>query len=263
MNNHATEPRSLVAEARAQKLLNRFGINRPSEIVLEDIAYALGIEIVYRPLTGAEAHLVRVGNRGGITVNDRIKERGKQRFVISHEIGHWELHADRTQLFLCTAEDMRDYQRSPEEIEANIFASELLMPMKMMLPKYRTMGLGLAVPEEIAAHFDVSLTAATLRYVSKFNLPLMVVFSGNGRVLWWRRNDDHMEYLFLEQAQALSPESRAAAVAAGAVSDAGLVAVPWDAWFPHLEERSGQLHEQARRFDNYDVVMSLLWLEPE
>lgn len=258
-----SEPRRFVAEARAQKLLDRFDLHRPSEIVLEDIAYTLGIEVTYRSLTGADAHLVRVGNKGGITISDRIVERGRQRFAIAHEIGHWELHADRTQVFLCTAEDMRDYQSSPEEIEANIFASELLMPMRMMLPKYRTMPPGLAVPEDIAQRFDVSLTAATLRYVTKFKLPLMVVFSSADRVNWWRRNDDQMEYLFLEQAQVLSAESRAAQAAAGNGSDANPVPVPWAAWFPHLPERSGQLYEQARRFENYDVVMSLLWLEPE
>lgn len=260
--NPSSEPRRLVAEARAQKLVDRFGLNRPSEIILEDIAYALGIEVTIGPLTGADAHLVRVGNKGGITISDRITERGRQRFAIGHEIGHWELHAGRTQVFLCTAEDMRDYQSSAEEIEANIFSSELLMPMRMMLPNYRTMAPGLKVPEEIAARFDVSLTAATLRYVSKFNLPLMVVFSSKGKVTWWRRNDDHMDYLFLEQAQPIFAESRAAVVAAGARSDAEPVPVSWESWFPHLPQRSGQLHEQARRFENYDVVLSLLWLAP-
>lgn len=257
------EPRRLMAEARALKLLDRFGLNRPSEIVLEDLAYALGIEISYRPLTGADAHLVRVGNKGGITIRDSIKERGRQRFAIAHEIGHWELHADRTQVFLCTNEDMRDYQSSPEEIEANHFASELLMPMRMMLPKFRTMEPGIAVPEAIAQHFDVSLTAATLRYVSKFKLPLMVVFSANGRVTWWRKNEEHMEHLFLEPAQMISEDSRAAVAAAGGKPDEGLIPVSWAAWFPHLIPQKRQLREQARRFDNYDVVMSLLWLDTE
>ncbi|MGH7947196.1 MAG: ImmA/IrrE family metallo-endopeptidase [Opitutaceae bacterium] len=231
--------------------------------MLEDIAYALGIEITYRPLAGADAHLVRVGNKGGITISERIKERGRQRFAISHEIGHWELHAVRSQVFLCTAEDMRDYQSSPEEIEANIFASELLMPMRMMLPKYRTMEPSLAVSEDIASRFDVSLTAATLRYVSKFDHPLMVVFSSKGRVTWWRRNDEHMQFLYFEPGQPLAESSRAVAVGGGESSDASPVPVPWAAWFSHLPGRTGHLREQARRFENYDVVMSLLWLEPE
>ena len=253
--SHGGEPRRMVAEARAQKLLDRFGLNRPSEIVLEDIAYALGIEITTRVLSGAEAHLVRIGNKGGITISDRITDQGRRRFTIAHEIGHWELHSDRTQMFLCTAEDMRDYQSSPEEIEANIFASELLMPMRMMLPQHRDAPVGLKVAEEIAQRFDVSLTAATLRYVSKFKLPLMVVFTSQGRVAWWRRNDEHMEYLYLEPGQVLSKHSRAAQ----GVNDHSLIPVPWDAWFSHLDERPGQLHEQARRFENYDTVMSLLW----
>ena len=158
---------------------------------------------------------------------------------------------------------MRDYQSSPEEIEANIFASELLMPMRMMLPKYRTMEPSLAVPEDIASRFDVSLTAATLRYVSKFNLPLMVVFSSKGCVTWWRRNDEQMEFLYLEPGQPLADSSRADAMNEGESSDASPVLVPWEAWFSHLPVRAGRLREQARRFENYDVVMSFLWLEPE
>lgn len=261
--NFGVEPRRLVAETRAQKLLDRFGVNRPSEIVLEDIAYALGIEISYAPLTGADAHLVRVGNKGGITISERIRERGRQRFAISHEIGHWDLHTGRSQMFLCTAADMRDYQSSPEEIEANLFASELLMPMRMMLPQHRSAVPSLSVPEEIADRFEVSLTAATLRYVSKFDLPLMVVFSSKGRVTWWRRNEEHMASFYCEPNQSLDATSRATAVAAGDASDRSPVPVPWETWFPHVEFRGGRLHEQAKRFENYDFVISLLYLESD
>ena len=262
MSSPLNEPRRLVAEARALKLLDRYGLNRPSEIVLEDIAYALGIEVVYRPLTGADAHLVRVGNKGGITINDSIAERGRQRFAIAHEIGHWELHEGRTQVFLCTTEDMRDYQSSVEEIEANIFASELLMPMRMMSPGIKLKEPSIAVIEEIASRFDVSLTAAALRYVTKFDLPLMVVFSSAGKVHWWRRNDEQMAFLFLESAQPIAETSRAAAVMGGDPNDLETIEVPWEAWFPGTVSR-GTLREQARKFENYEIVMSLLRLDPE
>jgi hypothetical protein len=91
----------------------------------------------------------------------------------------------------------------------------------------------------------------------------MVVFSTKGRVTWWRRNDEHLDHIFLEAAQPLSDESRAAQLVGGNVADRGLAPVPWQAWFPHLPPRAGQLHEQVRRFENYDVVMSLLWFEAE
>lgn len=262
MMDSGPTPRTFLAETRAAKLLDRFGISSPQAIVLEDLAYALGVEVSYKPLAGAEAHLVRVGDRGGITISTRIRERGRQRFAIAHELGHWTLHEDRTQFFLCTAEDMRDYEASPEEIEANVFASELLMPVRMMNPAYRTAQPGLQIPQEIAEAFDVSLTAATLRYVTKFKLPLMVAFSSNGRVNWWRRNEEEMEYLYFESGQALSPDSRAAAIAAGEPGDLSMIEVPWAAWFPHLDERAATLREQSLRFDHYDIVMSLLWLDP-
>ncbi len=253
MSMASGEPRRFLAETRAKNLLDNYGLNRPSEIVLEDIAYDLGIEVTYRPLSGAEAHLVRVGNKGGITISDRIQERGRQRFAIAHEIGHWELHQGRTQMFLCTTEDMSDYQSSAEEIEANIFASELLMPMRMMMPAHKQGDPSVAIPEEIAQRFEVSLTAAALRYVAKFNRPLMVVFSNNGQVDWWRRNDEQMEYLYLEKGQHVE-------IGMGRGTTA-MTAVPWEKWFPHLPARPGTLREQSRKFENYNVVMSLLWLD--
>lgn len=262
MTDSGPAPRIFLAETRAAKLLDRFGINQPQDIVLEDLAYALGVEIVFQALAGAEAHLVRVGDKGGITVSTRIRERGRQRFAIAHEMGHWMLHEGRTQFFRCTAEDMRDYESSSEEIEANVFASELLMPVRMMNPTFRTTQPGLNIPREMAETFDVSLTAATLRYVTKFKFPLMVAFSSNGCVNWWRRNEELMEYIYLERGQRLMPGSRAVAVAAGDPPDLEMVEVAWEAWFPHLDARAGTLREQSLRFDQYDMQMSLLWLEP-
>lgn len=37
-------------------------------------------------------------------------------------------------VFVCTTEQMRDYKGHPPEVEANIFASELLMPTFLFRP---------------------------------------------------------------------------------------------------------------------------------
>ena len=102
-----TDASLMVAAARAGKLLQMYGVNRPQDIRLDDLAWAQGIEIVASPLTGAEAHLVRVGDSGTITIRQDIPEEGRKRFAIAHEIGHWELHSAASQLFFCSADDMR------------------------------------------------------------------------------------------------------------------------------------------------------------
>lgn len=227
---------------------------------MEDLAYALGVEVTYRPLFGADAHLIRVGDCGGITINASLDDLGRCRFALAHELGHWVLHKGRTQVFMCTAENMRDYEGSVEEIEANAFASALLLPMKMMLPQHKSAEPSLALIENLAERFNVSLTVAALRYVSKFGHPLMVVFSRAGSIDWWRRNDTHMDYMYFEKNQPLQRESYAFSVAETGALSGEMRPIPWEAWFPHLPKRSGTLHEQSMSFSTYGVVMSLLWL---
>lgn len=69
------------AAAEARRLLDYFGATTPEDIVLEDIAAGLDVEVVVLPLQGAEAHLVRVEDVGTITVSDRLKHPGARRFA--------------------------------------------------------------------------------------------------------------------------------------------------------------------------------------
>lgn len=252
------------AEAAAQRLLDDYALTRPAEIALDDLAYGLGIEVIYRPLTGADAHLVRVGEKGGVTINANIPEIGRQRFALAHELGHWVLHRGRTQVFLCTNENLRDYRSSAEEAEANAFAAALLLPMAMMPPEYERAAPSIAVIAAMAAHFNVTLMAAALRYVSKFAQPVMVVFSREGRIAWWRRNDGLRGHGYFEKAQALSPRAAASAVAATGSPSGEMQPVAWEVWFPHLPRRPDVTwHEQAVRLEHAPIVMTLLWARAE
>ena len=57
-----------------------------------------------------------------------------RRFTLAHELGHWILHPDvvyRRERPLTGAERY-DYKRPHEEVEADAFAAELLMPTKLL-----------------------------------------------------------------------------------------------------------------------------------
>ncbi len=203
---------------------------------------------------------MRVGDKGGVTINAAIPEEGRRRFALAHEPGHWLLHADRTQRFLCWQENLRDYDGSAEDIEANAFAAALLLPRPMMFPAHLAALPSLGLIAAIAARFHVTLMAAALRYVSTLEKPVMVVFSREGKIAWWRRNDDQMKGLYGEKAQALSPRSLASAVAETGQPSGDMQPVEWDVWFPHLAPRSGRtLHEQSVRLEHAPIVMTLWW----
>ena len=115
------------AKAAAFKLSKRYGFLHPAQMTLEDIAWDRGVVIAPGSLDGSEARLVRKGKRGIIRVRAGAGEVGRRRFGIAHELGHWEQH-EESQWLACSAADLRDYKKSPEEAEANTFAAELLMP---------------------------------------------------------------------------------------------------------------------------------------
>ena len=94
-----------------------------------------GVLVRERLLKGSEARLVRRGRTGIITVDKSITEEGRKRFAVAHELGHFELHRD-SQLLFCTEQDMVVWnENKPQEIEANEFAANVLMPVSLFLAR--------------------------------------------------------------------------------------------------------------------------------
>ena len=122
MKSTGPAPSLIRAGGAAFKLSREYGFAHPRDIRLEDIAMDRGVLVIVGGISGCEGRLVRKGKKGIIRVSDAIPEVGRQRFAIAHELGHWELH-DSTQWFVCSAADLRDYERSAIETEANTFAS--------------------------------------------------------------------------------------------------------------------------------------------
>jgi len=255
-----SEARHLKASAQALKLLERYGISRPEEICLEDIAWDLGLEISVEPLTGAEAYMVRVGDVGQITLSDRLIEPGSRRFAIGHELGHWQMHRETTQLFFCTPEDLRDYRNSGPELEANTFASELLMPKFMIAPGLLSGEPNWKSIQAITEQFSVLPISAALRYADLVRQAVMVVFSDGTNVKWWRESRPRMDGMWLESRQPLSADCVAFHLARGERVDQSMVKVRWEVWFPHLlADEDEELFEFAAMIDDKGTVMSLLW----
>lgn len=255
-----TDPLLLTAAAEARRLLDRYGIQKPEEIVLEDIAWDLGIEITIGSLTGAEAHMVRVGDVGMITVSHQLQDCGAQRFAIAHELGHWQMHRSVSQLFFCTDSDMKEYRHSGQELEANTFASELLMPRSMIEPRTLAGEPSWRFIRDLSERFSVATIAAAVRYVDLAKQPVMAVFSDGRNVRWWRENRAKMDGLWLESQQPLAQDSVAFHHVSTAEADHTLVQVPFEAWFPHCShDEEEELYEFAVTVDDQGTILSLLW----
>jgi len=254
------------AFAAAAHLWDLYGLTRPEDLVLEDLAYAMGVVVLEDRLDGADARLVRRGKRGLIRVRQDIAELGRKRFATAHELGHWVLHERISQVLACTSEDMvRRYKASLPEVEANYFASALLLPEKLVQPQIRGKQPTFDLIKQLASRFDTSLTATALRFVELSTEYCAVVISRAGRIRWGRASEAMEAAFRLDWGAALAPESVAAAAFRGNDTSNGPQEVDLSTWLRAKEAGDVELEvdtvcEDARLFAQYGQVLSLLWI---
>lgn len=247
------------AKAAAFKLTKRYGFLHPSQMTIEDVAWDRGVVVSPGSLDGSEARLVRKGRRGAIRVRAGLGEIGRRRFSIAHELGHWEQH-EESQWLACSAADLRDYKKSPEEAEANTFAAELLMPTCHVRERCEKSSPSLELVKAIADEFQVSLTAAGIRVIHLTKQECMLVASKDRKVSWWIPRGDRFG-AWLRQGQPLSQESLAWHSFDSSVREDEVEDVSTDAWFPN---RSNGIEfgvsEQSMLLRKYGIVLTLLTL---
>lgn len=245
------------AQGSAWRLTQEYCLDTPGPVPVEDIAMDQGVICVQSNLTGCLARLVRKKNRGIIRTHEGIKEAGRRRFAVAHELGHWFLHEAEPQLFVCTAEDMRDYKGSPVEVEANVFASELLMPTCLFRPLAEKADPRLETVAGLARLFETSLTATAMRFIDANQHECILVASMNGRVAWSKQSGNRSG-LRIEKGVPLHSRSLAFHSAASD-SQLGPEVVPVEAWIAeNWHGRSIELTEECWRFQGYNSTLSLL-----
>jgi Zn-dependent peptidase ImmA (M78 family) len=161
-------------EKRAISVINDFAIKKPPVPIIK-IAKKLGLKVLeYNLGNDASGVLVIENNKGTIAYNPKDSS-VRQRFTIAHELGHYLLHHNNSEVFVDKdflikfRNNTNSY--TPTEIaheqEANAFAAALLMPKKFieeeMAKKEFASFSEIEFIEKLAAKFEVSTTAMTFR----------------------------------------------------------------------------------------------------
>ncbi|HEG43628.1 MAG TPA: ImmA/IrrE family metallo-endopeptidase [Phycisphaerales bacterium] len=252
-----------VAQWEAERLWDIYGISKPDELCLEDIAFTKGVLVTEGPLQKMDARLVRKGNHGFIRVRHNIPEKGRKRFAIAHELGHWELHKKVSQIFTCTEKDfLAKYKGSPEEIEANYFAASLLMPKKLFEESMRKFPMSLATLSKLADFFLTSLTATAIRYTELSEDYCAIVCSEVGKVKWWQGSQNFRSCFWISIGQTLGNNTVAGELFNNTVSRSGQPEkVDISAWSEKNDCIDQNVFvEESIIMQRYNQVFSLLYL---
>ncbi|HVW51612.1 MAG TPA: ImmA/IrrE family metallo-endopeptidase [Trinickia sp.] len=229
---------------RAEALVSEFGISSPSELDVEAIACDAGLDIRYEQLDGCEATLVGVKNKAIATIRPS-GNRGRERFSVAHELGHWNMHRGKS--FRCRVDDQSANLASdaPREKEADSYAAHLLMPRYLFDPAIRS---GAKIPTfkhiaEVAQDFEVSVAATIIRMAEVDSLPVIVACYDAGG-LRWRAFAPHVPRRW-RLVQTLDDDSFAYDIINGVTSKQCSGKQEAAAWFANEEADGREVHENA------------------
>ena len=232
------------------------------------------------PPTAYTACLLRAPNgECGILLAPGL-DRGRRRFALAHELGHYGIptHQGCGAGALCADADMR--MRSGDarvrEWEANEFAAAILMPRRMFCEDTAHKAIDFQTVADVAAPtmYDVSLMAAAWRLIETTREPCALFVSAisqadrtRGIIQWrvastaWRER----RYPLEERQCRLPVDSAAAAVLRGEEASRVSSPVPPYSWLASADgrgymPRGVEVRESTYLIRSLGQILSLVWV---
>jgi len=170
-----------MAKQKGETLVRELGID---SLPVDPFAIAARHNIVVEPkrdaAEGVSGMLLRHGDEFGILYAALVQSEGFQRFSIAHELGHYFLdgHIDH----VLPQDGMHASHAGfvspdPYELEADNFASGLLMPASLFRRALGKHEAGFAAVESAASQCRTSLTATGIRYAELSEDAVAVIVS--------------------------------------------------------------------------------------
>jgi hypothetical protein len=174
----------------ARELLISCGIEHPAKISIDDlITFHDGI-VQEIPLENCDGRMVMKNGKSIVSLNSNIEFPQKKRFVLAHELGHILLHSSKEATFSDDYATLEAYKNGPQEIEANEFASELLMPEPLFRDACVKNKFSPDLLRELADQFNTSITSTVYRYIELGRHPICTFYSRNGKLIYWKKSEE-------------------------------------------------------------------------
>lgn len=179
----------------AQELLDSCGLDEITDLPMDLFIAGLGAILIEEDLTHCDGKIIFGMNKAVIKVNSQIQFPERKRFVAAHEIGHLMMHKnmqlpeDIFSNFNIIAGMEKSLINGTQELEANEFASELLMPEKLFLKEAIGKKFTPLLIKNLSERFKTSLTATVFKYLQYDLHPICIVFVENGRVKYWKKSE--------------------------------------------------------------------------
>jgi Zn-dependent peptidase ImmA (M78 family) len=224
------------------------------------VAEALGLVVVEEELRDCDGCIATQGDLGVVVLSSSVEHRGRKRFTLAHEIGHFQLHRATLQFLGESASDIEANWVDERELGANVFASELLMPTELVTADFAHREPSFAYIQALADRYAVSLTAAARRLVGVSDFACALLYTAQGKVKWFAASSEFPWSLRPIVGDEPPADSDTAALMAGDEPANRSWATPVAWWCPDARvPDDAEVQEDARRIYG-DHVLTLLYV---
>jgi len=249
----------LTVAMRARELIGKVGplaIPVSIEAYLDHVGAVLRVRYDMEPneagmsFKSKDKHIICVNGRDSLE---------RQRFTACHELAHIVLglpseHADHPSWSYA--------KRSPNEINCDVFASELLLPHKLFKPQVDAAEMGLAAIDDLVKVFQASSMAVGSRFAAFSGELCAFVLSEQGKVRYCSRSPSLREARTWVSPGTALPSGSVSQRVRGGAAPGGPEEVEPDVWFGDWD-REGSLFEDARHVAQWDQTIALLWFDDD
>ncbi len=253
-------------ETEATNLLQELGINKlpinPVKIIKK-----LNIQIAEHNFNSIEGCFIfdSSGKSTFIGVNSNIKEQSRKNFTYAHELGHYCLHALNEILTGCQKNDINNVSKGlhKTEVDANIFASYLLLPE--FLIKNKIQNINQVDPSwkslsKWANYTETSLITMACRFIELTDhICLLAVIDHNKVIKYFKKSRNWALYLDMAS-RFISPQSYAYKAFSSKSIPNNFEYVPANYW---ISDRrlpfDTEILEWSLPLNSYGNVLTLLW----
>jgi len=169
------------------ELITDLGLEFPFD--LENVLEILGINYSDIPLDEDLDGKIKIdSDEIRIFTNSEILYESRKRFTIGHELGHWKIHFcdNPYQTIKCKAKDLGFFneKKSPLEYEADLFASEFLLPTDIFIKETGRLLPSMKSLESLSEKYKTSLTATAIKFIELTQEPCALVLMSNKNIKW-------------------------------------------------------------------------------
>ena len=198
------------------------------------------------------------------TQSIQSSDKARLRFSFAHELGHYFIDEHRNALKKGKSLHKSYYRflrKNIVEIEADHFASNLLMPTSRFKQFAQTKRFDFSVIDSLTKEFGTSLSATLLKFIETDIYPIMVVFSKNNIIEhYWASHDFPYKFFIEHSSKKLPPLTVAGDFFNHGIKCEETETVEASEWFSSFNDIRGiKVFEKCIYPTFNNVVISVIW----